>query len=142
MKKKIFLVFIISLCLCVMTGCGCKKKDNPKNKKTKEDNTAYEMNTHKGIIEDKELNGLKFTKASLKTSDYYSTLVTKVENTTNKDIYVRVFNIYFKDKDGNRIVKIIGYVGGVVPANDSRNITTNVTTDLKNAYDVEYEIVE
>ena len=47
-----------------------------------------------------------------------------------------------KDKDGNRIVKIIGYVGGVVPANDSRNITTNVTTDLKNAYDVEYEIVE
>ena len=144
MKKKIVLVLVISLCLCVITGCGCNKKKKTESKKKVVDpeSTIYDLNTNKGIVEDKELKGLKFTKTSLKTSEYYSTLLTKVENTTDKDIYVKIFNIYFKDKDGKLVLKAHGYVGGVVPAHDSRNISTSVDMDLKNAYNVEYEMVE
>ena len=140
MKKKLIIVFVLSLCLGIATGCGCKKKKD--KKETTTNNTQYQLNTRKGVVGDKEMNGLTFTNTSLKTSEYSSTLVTKVTNTTDKDIYVRIFNIHVKDKDGNNIVTIHGYVGGVVPANSSRDITSGVDLNLADAYKVEYELVE
>ena len=140
MKKKILLTLVMLLSISLVTGCGCgKKKSDGKDSTKKEDKIEY--NTNKGVVEDKEVEGLKLTNTSLKTSEYNSTLVTSVSNPTNKDIYVRIFNIYVKDKEGNTIVTLQGYVGGIVPAGDTRNITSNVDMNLKDAYKVDYELV-
>lgn len=140
MKKKLMLVLVMLVSLGLITGCGCKKKNNDANdNKSKETKTEY--NTNEGVVEDKEVEGLKLTNTSLKTSENYSTLVTSVSNPTKEDKYVRIFNIFVKDKDGNTIITLQGYVGGVVPAGETRNITSNVDMDLSKAYKVEYELV-
>ena len=140
MKKKLMLALVMLLSLGLVTGCGCGKKKSSSDKKKTETKTEY--NTNKGVIEDKEVSGLKLTNTSLKTSENYSTLVTSVSNPTDKDIYVRIFNIFVKDKDGNTIITLQGYVGGVVPAGQTRNITSNVDMDLSTAYKVDYELVK
>ena len=61
---------------------------------------------------------------------------------TNEDKEVRIFYIHVKDKNGDEIVTLQGYVGGVVPAGQTREITSNVDRNLDNAYKVEYELVE
>ena len=140
MKKKLLLALVMLLSLSVVTGCGCgKKKDK---KPTSNIVGKVDYNTNEGVIEDKTVEGLKLTNTSLKTSKYYSTLVTSVTNPTDKDIYVRIFDIIVKDKEGKVILKLQGYVGGVVPAKQTRNITSNVDMDLSNAYKVDYELVK
>lgn len=98
-------------------------------------------NDNPGVIEDKEQDGLKFTNTSLITSSTNSTLITVVSNTTNSDIEVRIFDIYVKDAEGNTIVTLQGYVGGVVPAGESREIESSVDMDLSAASDIEYKLV-
>ena len=131
--KKIFGLSLVMLSLIfTLTGCG-NDKEEPK--------VDDKYNTNEGVIEDKTVGELKLTNSSLLTEENSSTLVTLVTNPTDKNISVRIFNIYVKDKDGNEIVKLQGYVGGEVPAGESREITSSVDMNLSNAHTVEYEIV-
>lgn len=98
-------------------------------------------NDNPGVIEDQEQDGLKFTNTALITSKYNSTLTTLVTNTTDSDIEVRIFDISVKDADGNIIATLQGYVGGVVPAGESREIESSVDMDLSAASDIEYKLV-
>lgn len=134
MKKKIIISLIMLLSIGVITGCGCKKKEE-----VKEEKKTY--NTNKGVIEDKEVEELKLTNTSLVSTKNSATLITAVTNPTKETKKVRIFNIYVKDKEGNTIVTLQGYVGGEVPAGETREITSNVDMNLDNAYKVEYEIV-
>lgn len=138
MKKSIslFSIFLVSL-LVFVTGCGCQKKNDEK----KEEINNIKYNTNQGIVEDKEVGGLHLTNTSLETSEYSSTLVTLVSNPTDKNIQVGMFRIYVKDKDDNLIKTIIAYVGGEIEAGESKEITTNIDMSLKNAFKVEYEII-
>lgn len=132
MKKKIIISLVMLLSVGIITGCGCKKKEKKEEKK---------YNTNEGVIEDKEVEGLKLTNTSLVSTENSATLVTAVTNPTKKNKKVRIFNIYVKDKEGNTIVTLQGYVGGEVPAGETREITSNVDMNLDNAYKVEYEII-
>lgn len=134
MKKKIVISLTVLLVLGIITGCGCKKKTEDKKEETK----TYNQN--KGVIEDKEVDGLKFTNTSLVSTGNKSTLVTSVTNPTKEDKKVKIFDIYVKDKEGNIIVTLQGYVGGVIPAGETRDITSNVDMNLSNAVKVEYEL--
>ena len=118
------------------TGCGCSKRQE--GKKEEKEN----FNTNEDVVKDQEVGELKFTNTSLKVDKNYSTLVTLVSNPTSNDIEVRIFNIYVKDKDGNEIVKLEGYVGDVIPAGESREITSNADMDLSKAASIEYEMVK
>ena len=100
------------------------------------------FNTNEKVIENKKVEDLTLTNTSLKVDKNYSTLVTLVSNPTGEDKEVRIFNIHVKDKKGNEIVTLQGYVGDVIPAGESREITSNVDMDLSNAADIEYEIVK
>ena len=118
------------------TGCGCSKRQE--GKKEEKEN----FNTNEDVVKDQEVGELKFTNTSLKVDKNYSTLVTLVSNPTSNDIEVRIFNIYVKDKDGHEIVKLEGYVGDVIPAGESREITSNADMDLSKAASIEYEMVK
>ena len=138
MKKTFLTGLALLLVVGVATGCGCKKKEKTK----KEDKQEETYNTNEGVIEDKEVEGLKLTNTSLVSTENSATLVTSVSNPTNEDKEVRIFYIHVKDKNGDEIVTLQGYVGGVVPAGQTREITSNVDRNLSNAYKVEYELVE
>ena len=134
MKKVLTLSISMLLVLGLVTGCGCNKKEEIK----KDEN----YNTNTGVIEDKVVEELKLTNISLVSKGNNSTLVTLVTNPTKEDKEVRIFNIYVKDKDGNEIVTLQGYVGGVVPAGQSREIESNVDMNLDHAHTIEYEILK
>ena len=136
---KFGLVALISMSL--LTGCGCSKQ----NKDNETNNTPAEeekFNTNEGVIEDKELNGLNFTNTSLEVKDNASTLVTSVTNPTSSAIEVRVFDIIVKDKDGNVMTTLQGYVGGEIPAGQTRKITSNVDMNLTDAVTIEYKLIK
>lgn len=136
MKKKFLVALSLLLVVGLATGCGCSKKSESK----KEEQEKY--NTNEEVVKDQEVGDLKFTNTSLKVDDNYSTLVTLVSNPTSSDIDVRIFYIHVKDKDGNEIVKLEGYVGDVIPAGESREITSNADMDLSKATSIEYEMVK
>ncbi len=133
MKKKLLIVLSLFLVVGLATGCGCSKKEEKKQDK---------FNTNEKVVENKNVEDLTLTNTSLKVDKNYSTLVTLVSNPTKEDKEVRIFNIHVKDKNGNEIVTLQGYVGDVIPAGESREITSNVDMDLSNAADIEYEIVK
>lgn len=133
MKKTLLVMLSLFLVVGLATGCGCSKKEEKKEDK---------FNTNEDVIKDQVVEELKLTNTSLKVDDNYSTLVTLVSNPTSEDKEVRVFNIYVKDKDGKEIVTLQGYVGDVIPAGESREITSNVDMDLSKATSIDYEIVK
>lgn len=136
MKKILYLSLISIFAIVCVTGCGCQKKNGGTEEEIKEN-----YNTNEGVIEDKEVGGLTLTNTSLVSTEYNAKLVTSVSNPTDQTITVGTFDIYVKDKNGNLIVKLLGYVGGEVPAGETREIISNVDMNLDNAYTVEYEIV-
>lgn len=136
----VVVVIIAAVFLVFGFANGDNKKENGKEKdKTTEEKT--DNNTNPGVIEDKEQDGLTFTNSSLTFNENSSTLTTVVKNTTSYDIEVRVFDIIITDESGNILVTLQGYVGGNIPAGESREIVSNVDMNLENAFDVEYKIV-
>lgn len=138
MKK----IFIASLALLIslglVTGCGKKKTDEDK---TVEGN-KIETNTSEGIIKDQQLGTLTFTNTSLVRENGQTTLTTKVTNTGSETVTVSTFNMVFKNKDGEIITTLVGYVGGEVPAGEYRIIQSGTEYDLSLAKTVEYSINE
>lgn len=135
--KRIFSLSII-FCLTIffVTGCGNKKENKPGDDENKEN-----YNTNQGVIGEKDVNGLKLTNTSLKSDEYSAELITLVSNMTENNIQVGEFEINIKDKSGNTIITTTAYVGGEVPANDSRIIKTNFDINLDNAHSIEYKVI-
>lgn len=135
MKRILQISIIIVLSLSLITGCGTKKEEN--NTKNEEN-----YNTNEGVIKDQKVGELKFTNTSLLTTENNSTLVTMVTNPTDEDIEIRIFKINVKDKNGKTLATLEGYVGGVIPSKESREITSNVDINLDSATAIEYEMVK
>ena len=134
MTKKI-IVILISLTL--ITGCGCSKKENKKNEEQLD-----VKDTNEEITKDREVDGLKLTNTSLTCIEKHWTLVTKVTNNTGSDYELNEFKIIIKDKDGNIITTLSGYVGGVIPNGSTREINSGTYVDLTNAKKIEYEVIK
>ncbi len=137
MKKKLY--FSLAMLIMIMPGCG--KKEEVEEIPNDIPQTEQKSNTNDGVISDKTMGGLVFTNSSLVYDENNSILKTVVTNTTNENIVVRIFNIYVKDENGNLITTLLGYVGGEIPAGQSREIETKIDSNLEKAYTIEYEIV-
>ena len=141
MKNKL-LISLLAMIMMFISGCGKTKTDDGVEDKNEEPiQEEQKNNTNEGVVEDQNQGGLSFTNSSLVYDKNNSTLITKVTNNTEEDILVRIFNIYVKDKDDNIIVTLIGYVGGEIPAGQSRDIETKVDMSLEDAFKIDYEIV-
>lgn len=134
MKKSLKYLSVIALLLVITTGCGTKTKAPEVDKKEN-------VNTNQGVIEEKVVEGLKLTNTSLVSTGNSAKLITQVTNEGTEDSDIRLFNIYVKDKNGETIVTLQGYVGGLA-AGATKDIISNVEMNLDNAYNVEYEIVK
>lgn len=138
MKKLLVLGLIFALSLT--TGCGCDKKETKKEEPKKEEQTEIKVNENEGVVEDKEVEGLKLTNTSLTWNGEQSELVTEVSNNTGADKELKSFNIKVTDKDGKEMVTLLGYVGEVIPNGEVRTITSYATMNLSDAVNIEYTI--
>ncbi len=132
MKKIKTLAFITIISLLLTTGCDSKKDEVKKDE--------VKSNTNTNVIKDQQVEGLSLTNTSLTTTNGQSTLVTVVSNPTTEKIAVKSFDIIIKDKDGNILITLLGYVGEEIPAGESRTITSSAEIDLTKATSVEYTI--
>ena len=136
MKKQIKILLALLLAATLVTGCGCTKKDNKKDN-TKDD---VKVNTEENVIKDQTFEGLTFTNTSLTTTNGVSTLITEVSNTTGTDYTLDEFTITIKNKDGEVITTIPGYVGDVIKNGETRTINSSIDIDLSNASSIEYSV--
>ena len=131
-KKALLAIFALTL----VTGCGCAKKDNKKDN-TKDD---VKVNTEENVIKDQTFEGLTFTNTSLTTTNGVSTLITEVSNSTGSDYTLEEFTITIKNKDGEVITTIPGYVGDVIKNGETRTINSSIDIDLSSASSIEYSV--
>ncbi len=136
MKKQIKSLLALLLVVTLVTGCGCTKKDNKKNN-AKDD---VKVNTEENVIKDQTFEGLTFTNTSLTTTNGVSTLITEVSNSTGSDYTLEEFTITIKNKDGEVITTIPGYVGDVIKNGETRTINSSIDIDLSNASSIEYSV--
>ena len=132
MKK----ILIVLIGLVMVTGCGCSKKEISKEEQT----IRGEKNTNKGVIEDKVYDGLTFTNTSLTTIEGKTTLITLVENKTNSDYNLEYFDILMKDKDGNIIETLLGYLGDTIKKGETKRIKSSTDKDVSSVVKIEYEV--
>ncbi len=134
--KKVLLVVISALMLTgLTTGCGCSKKE------TKKEENKVKVNTNEDVIKDQQLEVFTFTNTSLIYEDSTSILTTVVTNTSDKTEFLKEFKINVKDKDGNIIVTLTGFVGDNIEAKSSTVITSSYGEDLTKAASIDYEVV-
>ena len=136
MKKQIKSLLALLLVATLVTGCGCTKKDNKKDN-TKDD---VKVNTEENVIKDQTFEGLTFTNTSLTTTNGVSTLITEVSNSTGEDYTLEEFTITIKNKAGEVITTIPGYVGDVIKNGETRTINSSIDIDLSNASSIEYSV--
>ena len=136
MKKQIKSLLALLLVATLVTGCGCTKKDNKKNN-TKDD---VKVNTEENVIKDQTFEGLTFTNTSLTTTNGVSTLITEVSNSTGSDYTLEEFTITIKNKAGEVITTIPGYVGDVIKNGETRTINSSIDIDLSSASSIEYSV--
>ena len=136
MKRQIKSLLALLLVATLVTGCGCTKKDNKKGN-TKDD---VKVNTEENVIKDQTFEGLTFTNTSLTTTNGVSTLITEVSNSTGSDYTLEEFTITIKNKDGEVITTIPGYVGDVIKNGETRTINSSIDIDLSSASSIEYSV--
>ena len=134
MKNSIKIILISLLALGLVTGCGKTKEENKNNEQ------KPIVNTNKDVIKDQEVDGLKMTNTTLIYENGISTLITEVSNNTGTDYHLNEFNITVKDKDGNVMSNLKGYVGGTIPNGETRTINTSSDLDLSKATSIEYSV--
>lgn len=137
MNKKITIFILISL--LIFTGCGCRKKqDNNENNTPK---------VNEEVLKEKQVKELKIKNISMELTDNNTTTVftIELENTSEKDVYIKTFNIYFKDKDGKNILNDSEYIpteyDSSIKAGETQSLSLVINQNLENTYSVDYELV-
>ncbi len=137
-KKIILSLLIISILVFVVVVLFIIKDNNKTS--TKKVKTDYkEAITEQGIIKDETFGNLNFTNTTLIKDGKQYTLSMDVTNPTQEEINIEKVNINLKDKNGNSIVVLHGYIGNPMKAGETRTITASVKIDLSK---VKYKVIE
>ena len=134
MNKKTLIIIIVAVLVLLIVGATLIIT-NGKKAETKEENKkeSKEAITETGIIKDESYGGLNFTNTTLVNDNGQYTLSIDVTNPTKADIDLEQVNIVLKDKDGNEIISLLGYIGDPVKPDETRTITSFADADLSKA---------
>lgn len=140
MSKRLIALFL-ACGLILATGCGKKANNDtnpPSDNNDKPPVVEPSANTNEAIIGEQIIDGLKITNVTLISEGEYTTFTADIVNVTDAAIDAKSFNIIYKDKDGNEIVRLLGYIGSTIAPNESVTVTSSVEMNLSNAKSVEY----
>ena len=74
------------------------------------------------------------------TENGLTTFQTTVINNTGSDYQLNEYSIIVKDKEGNVIKTIPGYIGSIIKNGESKNLKSTTNADMSDAYSVEYQV--
>ena len=134
MEKVIKILIIGTLTIGLATGCGCSKKEEQPQEDIK-------ANTNEEVIKDQKVEEFELKNTSLIYEDGNTTLETTVTNTSNKDSYLKEFDIQVLDSEGNEIVLLKGFVGDNIKAGESKVINSYYHKDLSDAAKIVYTVI-
>ena len=136
--KKLGIALLVGVsAISLLTGCGTKEKDS--NKKG-EDKVVSNTNTE--VIKDQTLGIYEFKNTSLIYEGGQSVLETVVTNTSSQDQMLEEFKIVVKDENDQEMITLVGFVGNVIKAGESKVITSYCGKDLSKAASIKYELVK
>lgn len=129
----LLIVLLIALIIFLVNG---------KSEKSIASNEEDKMSaiTEKGILKNESFGSLEFSNVTLVKDKGIYTLSIDVKNVSNEVSKVMSVDIPIKDKDGNVVVTLLGYIGKELKPNEVTTITASTSADLSNAYTK--EIVE
>ncbi len=133
MKKALVVTIISIFAFSILTGCVSKKQN--------EEDGTIQNNINENVVKNQKVEEFEFTNTSIVYEDGKTTLTTVVTNTSNEKVNLIEFKIHVKDKDGNEIIEMIGFVGEELQPKESRLISSYSIEDLSLADTIEYEIV-
>ena len=133
MKKIIRGICLISLCI-LLTGCFGKKETKNEEKVNK---TVIE---NKNVTKEQEVDGVKISDIQLSVSDGLSTYTAKVTNESKKEINIEDIDIIVKDDKDKELVKMIGYIGGTIKPDETKEIISTTDMDLSKANLITYKV--
>lgn len=133
--KKILLITLIAYISLFNIGCGCSKKESKKKEET-----IVKNNQSKNVVKNQQVGVFKMENTSLTYDGNLSTLITFVTNTSNETQVLDSFNITVKDKKGNEMIVLMGFVNGELKAGETKTITSSTDMNLLKAKSIEYSI--
>lgn len=97
-----------------------------------EDGTKF--NTSKKIKETKTIDGMEITNIQLTEKNNQTVLLGRITNNTKEKKGGYAVNITMLDKDGNKVVVLVGYIKELQPG-ESTALNVTATLDYSNSYD-------
>lgn len=138
--KKIIVAGMLIMSAFFIVGCGCDKKEEKKEIKSE---TKESLNTNKGIIKEQTVEGITFKNAILLLDgEGMSNFKITLENTSGNAKHVETFKVTFIDKEGTTLLETYGYVGYELANGENTELMISLDQDMKNAYEVKYELLK
>lgn len=132
MKQKIVSLLSILLIIGIVTGCGCRKRNN----KTDKDN-----NQEKNIsLETQTINDIEISNVNIAYDGTDSTFTAIVTNKSSESKKIGIIDIILKDNDNNEIITLKGLIDKSIPSNSSDSINASTGLDLTNVKKIEYKV--
>ena len=132
MKKRIVRFLSLLLLISVISGCGCKKKNNKIN-----NNNSQEKNIS---LETKTIDDIEISNVNITYNGTDSTFTAIVTNKSFESKKIKIIDIILKDKDNNEIVTLKGLVDKIIEPNNSASINAGTGIDITNTKLIEYKI--
>ena len=140
-KKKLIIVAIAAIVVIavIIAIVAIVKNANEPLYTTLEDGTR--VNTSEKIVKTRKVDVFELTSFEIQEKDDFSTLIANVKNTSEEQKNDVNFEIDVKDKDGNIIITMRGYIYQVGPGETAR-MTASATCDFSEAADLEIRLAK
>lgn len=140
MKKNIIIISIICvLILCIVGMVSIKNNSNNLTSDNAKNPNVNKMNNDSDIISDQVYKNLSITDVSVvidkQNKSTYTATITNLEDTNS----IETINVVFKDKDGNIIDTLTGFIGLDLKKGEQTIISSFTDLDLSNATSIEYK---
>ena len=103
-------------------------------KKTKLSDVEIFRHREEGIVKEEEYKGIKLTNIKMVTEGEYTTFSANAKNVSDSDIKIERFYIDLKDKNGNSIAKLLGFIPEGLKKGEEKKISSSAKGKFKNAF--------
>lgn len=143
----VVLLGIVIIIVMAVSILGNRNQTNNQGNNVVEDTTNYtttpegsKVNTSEEVATDKKVGNILLEQSKIVYENGTSKLTSKVTNDATAKDNLR-FTVKFIANDGTTIAQSVGYVGAI-KENETRYIDSYITSDVSNAKDVVYEVLE
>ena len=127
------------LILCIVGMVSIKNNSNNRTSDNAKNPNVNKMNNDSDIISDQVYKNLSITDVSVvidkQNKSTYTATITNLEDTNS----IETINVVFKDKDGNIIDTLTGFIGLDLKKGEQTIISSFTDLDLSNATSIEYK---